>query len=116
MIDDSYAAALERAGEPHLVLLGPVPCKTCGAWVEWAGTDWLAVATLERHECGAFLQPYLRQAFAGLALVRPTTGLMQAHRLGTVPAATASRRPAFYVSLVLLGLALSSIVDLWLFL
>lgn len=115
MIDDSYAAALERAGAPHTVLLGPLPCQTCGAWVEWAGTDWLAVATTERHECGAFLQPYLQQAFAGLARVRPSTGLMQAHRLIDYPpiVTTPAERRTLQVMIVLLGVALIALIALW---
>ena len=90
MIDDSYAAALERAPERHEVLLGPVACKTCSAWVEWAGVGWLALGTTEPHDCAPFMQdawrPHLQQAFAGLARVRPSQayGVMQAHPWGTV--------------------------------
>lgn len=52
-------------GEPeHRVLLGPVPCRGCGAWVEWAGVDWLAIGSTERHECA----PYLR---GGERVLRP---------------------------------------------
>lgn len=51
----SYSAALEAAGEPHRVLLGPAPCQGCGAWVEWAGVEWLALGSQERHSCAPFL-------------------------------------------------------------
>jgi hypothetical protein len=54
MLDLSYTEALERSPEPHVVLLGPVPCQGCGAWVEWAGVEWLAVATREAHRCEPF--------------------------------------------------------------
>jgi hypothetical protein len=55
MLDLSYTEALERAPEPHIVLLGPVACQGCGAAVEWAGIAWLAVGTLEAHRCAPFL-------------------------------------------------------------
>lgn len=128
MIDDSYAAALERAPVRDVVLIGPVQCKGCGAWVEWAGVDWLALGTTERHDCSPYLawHAHLRAAFGALGdtrqedafrpyprRVRPTTGLMQAHQLGSLPPTTAPQRRAMYVGLVLLALALAVIVTLW---
>lgn len=50
MIDATYAEALRAAPEPHVVLLGPVPCSGCHEPVEWAGVDWLNAGTLRRHE------------------------------------------------------------------
>jgi hypothetical protein len=52
---DTYLQALLDSSEPHEVLLGPSPCCQCGAWVEWAGTDWLALGTRERHTCSPFM-------------------------------------------------------------
>lgn len=65
--DMSYLEALEAAPVPHEVIVGPVPCATCRAWVEWAGVEWLAVGTSEAHECEPYLAarrpqaPYRRQ-------------------------------------------------------
>ena len=53
-MDITYAEALEAAPEPHLVILGPAPCQGCGAWVEWAGVEWLGVGSRQRHECEPF--------------------------------------------------------------
>lgn len=65
MADLTYTQALERAGEQHTIVLGPAACHTCGAWVEWAGVEWLALGTTERHDC----TPYLAYADAVLAAV-----------------------------------------------
>lgn len=54
MNDLSYAEATGAEPAP-VVLLGPVPCKGCGAWVEWAGVEWLALRTTERHSCLPYL-------------------------------------------------------------
>lgn len=54
-MDTSYIEAMEAAGEPHRVLMGPVPCQRCSAWVEWAGVRWLNAGTRGVHECEPFL-------------------------------------------------------------
>lgn len=55
MNDMSYADALERAAERQ-VILGPAPCHRCGAWVEYAGVEWLALGTDEPHDCRPYLE------------------------------------------------------------
>jgi hypothetical protein len=55
MIDPTYLEALEATEPPHRVLLGPVPCKRCGAWVEYAGVELLALGTAQPHDCEPFL-------------------------------------------------------------
>lgn len=109
MNDMSYADAIERANPPRHVILGPAPCHRCGAWVEWAGVEWLALGTDEPHDCAPFLEgqglcihgrqgphsttgmlPYGDGHCSGPGSwwpamevvsdwVRPTTGLRQAH-------------------------------------
>ena len=38
-------------------VLGPAPCTTCGAWVEWLGAGpWVALGTATPHDCGPYLQ------------------------------------------------------------
>jgi hypothetical protein len=74
--DLTYDEAIEAAPTPHLVLLGPVPCRACGAWVEWAGAGWLALGTQERHDCA----PYLAGRIAGRIVPRSMVS-DQAHQL-----------------------------------
>lgn len=78
MQDLSYLQAVDAAEpEPHVVILGPVPCATCGAWVEWAGIEWLALGTHQPHECEPYLagQRWRRR-------IEPRTGV------GTIPGLT----------------------------
>ena len=47
---------IEVEGRRHQPVLGPAPCQVCGAWVEWvACCGWLALASDEMHECGAYV-------------------------------------------------------------
>lgn len=55
MLDRTYDEALRAAPPPRLVILGPATCRTCGAWVEWCGVEWLGLLSDEDHEC----KPYL---------------------------------------------------------
>jgi hypothetical protein len=82
MQDLSYDEALERSGGalPHEVLLGPVPCGRCQAWVEWAGVGWLSLGTTEPHDCWPYLagqltDPRLHQAHPMDELERRAAGL-----------------------------------------
>lgn len=70
-MDATYREALEAAPEPRAVLLGPAPCKTCGAWVEWAGVAWLALGEQEPHRCEPFLVNGLYKLQGGAATPRP---------------------------------------------
>jgi hypothetical protein len=72
MQDLTYDEALERSGGalPHEVLLGPVPCGRCQAWVEWAGVGWLSLGTTEPHDCWPYLAELERRA-AGLPALQP---------------------------------------------
>lgn len=89
MIDRSYTEALEAA-RGH-VSLGPAPCHTCGAWVEYAGGAWVALASDQLHECEPFLQAEpaaIRVAssspssvWEGLAGPLPALARYQAHEL-----------------------------------
>lgn len=54
MIDPTYAEALEAA--LRRPTLGPVPCHTCGAWVEYLRGAWVAPTTDELHDCRPFLE------------------------------------------------------------
>jgi hypothetical protein len=54
MIDPTYTAALEAA--LRRPVLGPVPCHTCGAWVEYVQGAWVALTTDELHDCGPFIE------------------------------------------------------------
>lgn len=39
------------------VVLGPAPCSTCGAWVEWLGVGpWVSIESHEPHECEVYLR------------------------------------------------------------
>lgn len=81
--DRSYVQALEELPEPHVPLLGPVPCIRCGAWLEWAGVRWLNAGTRGEHDCAAFLQLTdeelaqvdMAEATIVASWTRPTTGL-----------------------------------------
>lgn len=55
MIDRTYTEALAAMEPPRVVILGPAPCQRCGAWVEWAGVDWLALDSDEVHDCAPYL-------------------------------------------------------------
>lgn len=45
------------------VVLGPAPCKRCGAWVEWLGVGpWVALESHEPHDCGPYLVALARHA------------------------------------------------------
>jgi len=118
MIDDSYTAALERSGPRHEVILGPLPCKGCGAWVEWAGVDWLAVATQERHECAPFLgtwREHMQRQFAKMQAHPMTEAERPAaweHQRALPPPSTLERR-ATYLALILLGLAVVVLTSGW---
>lgn len=98
-MDRTYVEALSEAPEPHRVLVGPVPCIRCSAWLEWAGAGWLNAGTRGRHDCAAFLpeqEGWPDPDYPGENIVpvpaggkivaswtRPTTGLpavQQAHR------------------------------------
>jgi hypothetical protein len=84
MIDPTYLEALEATEPPHRVLLGPVPCKRCGAWVEYAGVELLALGTVEPHECEPYLPVRgLQHAGEPLAAVlsRQAAGLEQPQAL-----------------------------------
>lgn len=53
-------AAMDEAAEAATVdrvVLGPAPCSTCGAWIEWLGVGpWVALGTTEAHDCSAYLR------------------------------------------------------------
>lgn len=83
MQDLDYATALERAEPPHVVLIGPAPCQGCGAWVEWAGVDWLNRGTGGRHECA----PHI----AGRSQLAGRLSRDQAHVVAPVAGATLPR-------------------------
>lgn len=82
MIDRSYQQALEAAGPPHHVLLGPLACKGCGKDVEWAGVTWLEVGTTTRHSCPPLGR---RQVPARLYPALPPARADQAHLMGWMP-------------------------------
>lgn len=106
--DLTYHEAIASAPEPHEVLLGPVPCSRCGAWVEWAGLEWLALGTTERHDCW----PYLR-AQPGIRRVEPRGMLDQAHRLEVaVPARMAGSELAVLLAVAVL-LVVAMVAAAW---
>lgn len=70
MNDLTYREALGAAA-PSRVVLGPAPCITCGAWVEWAGVAWLNAGTDGEHDCTPFLEDVVRSVVVA-EWTRPT--------------------------------------------
>lgn len=49
------------AAHMDTVVLGPAPCTSCGAWVEWLGVGpWVAIESHEPHDCGPYLEARAR--------------------------------------------------------
>lgn len=97
-----------RAG----VLLGPVACHSCGAWVEWAGVMWLALATDEAHDCQPFLDGALigRLARSELVLAQPVPTLTWAEPPWTEPTWLTLLTKALTVAAVGLGIVFVIVV------
>lgn len=110
MQDLSYDEALERAEPPHEVLLGPVPCGRCGAMVEWAGVQWLAIATTEPHDCWPYLRATSRPPMAHRVVPPPRSYGAQAQPV--VPAWMERSEPALWLAVGVL-VVLAILAALW---
>lgn len=79
---DAMTAASEAYVPRAAVVLGPAPCRTCRAWIEWLGVGpWVALGTDEVHEC----EPYLRSqadmaAYPQVWVTYPESDLQRASR------------------------------------
>lgn len=106
MRDLTYVQALEEYPEPHRPLLGPVPCRSCSAWLEWAGVEWLNAGTLGRHQCAVFEGQDVESEELVAEWTRPTTGLRvrQAHPASEDDWARLLGQGIVWTALVLVGL------------